>query len=441
MLTAVLAHLRRSVSNARDPIPPAFPHIRQGKCQQAKSGLLVCTPPPSSCSNADCRYMVGAADMLIGILIFLVLTLLLSRRHFAYRAIRLPSAIFIWFGSAQMYSAYRGFCSQVWGRVSSQLKPWELDMGDEEDLAASQPSTPPSMVRASVQGRLSDVRGPGRRSTHQSHGLSDSIASEMIFTPDARDTDLTLPAEVFPLSDLSGAACSTSGLGFSNMGDIPWLNSAPSEPSSSGTRHDDDEEEISDAARRRLAVRRETIKVPDAALAFPIEVQPSLPSPGRSPQPPIWRARGHSEISPFDIPPQPALPHMDSMDPGSPGIGGPLGTNGISPTDPPNDLTSNIELGALLENFELTTERRGATGKNRQGSKTTSVGSKSMDKVNERVARGKPKVKMFGPERVVQDARVKAHYESIVRHILIVGTAFGVAWIGVCFAVPTYGLI
>ena len=131
---------------------------------------------------------------------------------------------------------------------------------------------------------------------------------------------------------------------------------------------------------------------------------------------------------------------MDSMDPGSPGIGGPLGTDEISPTDPPNDLTSNIELGALLENFELTTERRGATGKTRQGSKT-SVGSKSMNKVNERVARGKPKVKMFGPERVVQDARVKAHYESIVRHILIVGTAFGVAWIGVCFAVPTYGLI
>jgi len=95
----------------------------------------------------DCphpRYIVGAIDILIGVIIFLILTLLLSDRYFAYRATRLPSTIFVFFGAAQMYSAYRGFCSQVWGRASSQLRPWELDMGDEEDLVGSRSSTPPS---------------------------------------------------------------------------------------------------------------------------------------------------------------------------------------------------------------------------------------------------------------------------------------------------------
>ncbi|ORX33642.1 hypothetical protein BD324DRAFT_638996 [Kockovaella imperatae] len=71
--------------------------------------------------------MVGAFDLLCGIILFVLLTLFLKPTHFSQRAIRLPSAIFVWFGSGSLYSAYRGFCSHVWGRSSMQIKPWELD--------------------------------------------------------------------------------------------------------------------------------------------------------------------------------------------------------------------------------------------------------------------------------------------------------------------------
>ena len=73
------------------------------------------------------RWFLGIFDLTCGIILYVLLTLFLHRTHYSYRAIRLPSGIFIWFGSGSLYSAYRGFCSHVWGRSSTQIKPWELD--------------------------------------------------------------------------------------------------------------------------------------------------------------------------------------------------------------------------------------------------------------------------------------------------------------------------
>ncbi|ORX33641.1 hypothetical protein BD324DRAFT_653942 [Kockovaella imperatae] len=49
-------------------------------------------------------------------------------------------------------------------------------------------------------------------------------------------------------------------------------------------------------------------------------------------------------------------------------------------------------------------------------------------------------VKMFGPERVVQDPILRAYYDSIIRDIWIFVIIVTSAWIGLCLAVPVVGL-
>jgi hypothetical protein len=49
--------------------------------------------------------------------------------------------------------------------------------------------------------------------------------------------------------------------------------------------------------------------------------------------------------------------------------------------------------------------------------------------------------KMFGPEVLVEDPRVVALFEGVVRDILIVGAIAAVIWIALCLAVPCAGLV
>lgn len=257
-----------------------------------------------------------------------------------------------------MYSAYRGFCSQVWGRKSSQLKPWELDDGDEEQLVDTPLPTPP-------------IVNTGHPVTFEGPALGREASKEMSLGPEVQSLDFSFAGNTFPLSDLSGSAQSEA---------LPWASQL-----------DADDNGLTEEGQRRLAVRRDTIKVPDASLAFPI--MDNAPS-----TPPISPARAiaNSDISPFDVQTAPGT---------QPGV--------VASTAEPSAVgaSSTVELGALLNTFEQKTER------------STPV-----------------KVKMFGPERVVQDERVNALYESIVRDITVVATVFGIIWVGICFAVPNYGL-
>lgn len=262
-----------------------------------------------------------------------------------------------------MYSAYRGFCSQVWGRVSSQLKPWEMDEGDEEQLVDSPLPTPP----------ITSTGGPISYKGAEI-GHVQEIEPELEFGPEIKTADFSFPGEVYPLSDLAGSAHQADA--------FPWAQ----------LKVDDDE--MSEDALRRLAVRRDTIKVPDASLAFPIADN----GPVTPPISPV-RSVANRDISPFDFHASPTQPKSS------------VEVTTAQPSASGHE--SAVELGALLSHFERTTERQAKQG---------------------------AKVKMFGPEKVVQDPRVKALYESIVRDILIVGSIMGVIWVGVCFAVPNYGL-
>jgi len=51
----------------------------------------------------------------------------------------------------QIFSAYLGFCTQVYGRASRQLHPWELDSSSLDVEAASTCSNPPLDWNTTVQ--------------------------------------------------------------------------------------------------------------------------------------------------------------------------------------------------------------------------------------------------------------------------------------------------
>ena len=329
---------------------------------------MVCPIPPNIYLNAhhrDYRYIVGVVDFLVGVIIFIILTLLLSSHRFGLRATRLPSCVFIFFGVAQFYAGSRGFCNQVWGRSSNQVKPWELDdVGDEE---------------AEVAG-----------STRMYNIQAESAASDNLFTPMA-DNNVDLPPEVHPLTDLGGTVDERPS-------PLPWETASP--PLS------DDEPELSEAGRRQLAIRRATIKVPDATLAFPIVDQHAqVLDPATPFNIPPKAAQKRGELSPFDTDPDLATTRPDLVHP-SPAANT---TNQRNPSTA-QDLTS------LLVRFA------------RFGPRDPQSSSAEKE------------IKVFGPERLVEDPRIKKLYEGIVRDILIVAGSMTAIWIVLCFAVPMRGL-
>lgn len=310
-----------------------------------------------------CRYIVGSIDFLIGVTIFLILTLLLSNHHFAYRAIRLPSTFFIFFGTAQFYSAWRGFCHQVWGRSSNQVKPWELDDVEDEET--------------DLEG-IPDV----------SYGQVNTCAPDDLFSPVPDGSiDIQLPQEVHALSDLSGSVDKRSS-------PLPW--ETPSLPILEG------DSEMSEVARRQLAIRRATVKVPDASLAFPISESSAITPLALAPY--ISSPAKRPEISPFDT-------EADiDVKPDASDSSMPARTSAPLLRSPPQDLSS------LLVRYRRT------------------VPPEPQSKSTE------PKIKIFGPEKLVEDPRIKRLYKSIVRDIMSIASVMSVVWVALCFAVPMRGL-
>ncbi|KAG6811907.1 hypothetical protein H0H92_005305 [Tricholoma furcatifolium] len=94
-------------------------------------------------------YFVGVFNMVLGILIVLLLIMLLPIPPQGNRAYRVFPAFIFALGAAQIYSAWRGYCSQVWMRGATQLRVWEMQEVDEE-------------ARAFVDGILDQHRFPAQ---------------------------------------------------------------------------------------------------------------------------------------------------------------------------------------------------------------------------------------------------------------------------------------
>ncbi|KIP10419.1 hypothetical protein PHLGIDRAFT_125613 [Phlebiopsis gigantea 11061_1 CR5-6] len=82
------------------------------------------------------------------------------------RAWRLLGVPFLTLGAMQMYSAHRGFCSQIWGRGATQLRPWELASLPPPPAHDKTPR-PAAAARAKVFGPERVVLDPRIRAVHR----------------------------------------------------------------------------------------------------------------------------------------------------------------------------------------------------------------------------------------------------------------------------------
>jgi hypothetical protein len=362
------------------------------------------------------RYWVGFFDFSLGAVIYIILTLLLPTSNFGFRAIRLISTIFTTFGTMQVYSAWRGFCSQVWNRKSRQLRPWEMDeVVDEEVSVNGKEDT--EMESAGNWASIPRLAEPIASRSISPGG--NNLFNENVFasTTPPPNMDIQLSPEVHPLTDLGDIA--SSPISVDNLRPLPSRNAS--------LEDDGGTEQLDEKQLRQLAIRRQTIKVPDASLAFPIseddhvgelttrKTSHRLSAAGASLRPSISSVSStlRQSISPLPTP----VPRRSDI---SPFEESPLAPEtGRGSAEPKMSMSSlaaaQQDLGALLDKFKRSTNRV------------------SIEEA------GPPK--MFGPEVLVEDPRVTALFEGVVRDILVVGAIAAVVWIALCLAVPCAGLV
>ncbi|KZT29452.1 hypothetical protein NEOLEDRAFT_1128211 [Neolentinus lepideus HHB14362 ss-1] len=78
-------------------------------------------------------YAIGLIDFLLGLALAFALITTLPVPTQANRAWRLFSVPLTALGAMQMYSAWRGFCSQIWRRGKMQVRPWELTAASDAE--------------------------------------------------------------------------------------------------------------------------------------------------------------------------------------------------------------------------------------------------------------------------------------------------------------------
>lgn len=321
----------------------------------------------------------------------------------------------------QFYSAMCGFCSQVWGRASRQVKPWEMDILDADEGMGKE---------------IEEIEGVALRSMAGLglQGLDKSTVDLGEKGERIEELDIELPQEVHPLGEFVGVL----GMDDPPADNIPTSSSMDSPSISKSTVDtsirtaiESPEEELTEVQLRQLAIRRSTIKVPAADLAFPImdsqPVSPITPHSGvafinsfSSPSsPPSHSGKRRSTAQSFsqspvdpDISPFPE-PTLHSDDP----LSQPRISTSSSPTSPISKRSTPADLSALLTTFRhaepLDPDRFRATEHEREKA-----------------------AELFGPERLVQDPRVKQIMDKVVKEILLAGYIMGGITVVACFAVP-----
>ncbi|OCF74858.1 hypothetical protein I204_03701 [Kwoniella mangroviensis CBS 8886] len=377
-------------------------------------------------------YMVGAADLAFGAVIYLLLTLLLPAHPFGHRAWRLFSIIFVAFGAMQAYSAYRGFCSQVWGRSHRQVRPWEMDdLDDEETLVES------------TAGNESELK-------------NESYLVEPVPSINRKEILISLPDEVRPLADLGGTASIPSeegedlmikeeGVSSFSKSDSITVALPVLEDKAMVTLMENDKE-MTEAEKRQSEIRRSTVKVPTASEAFPIadDMYAGMVSSNayrtNTKSIRVDTKRQRKEILPF-ITDEPIFPSSASSVRGSI-------TNSIPLTRTKSRLHSMTSQRANEEISNILLKLRRSTVDSPEDeyldplASTSSSSTRNHKLRSRRLSRKerKEKPKIFGPEKLVEDPRIKRVYREIKRDILIVGSLVASVWIVLCLAVPCAGL-
>ncbi|KAJ3487245.1 hypothetical protein NLI96_g3678 [Meripilus lineatus] len=116
-------------------------------------------------------YSIGAVNLLVSLLIAVLIIVFVPGSGKDYqvgpgewksdvgsmRAWRLFAVPLSGLGGMQLYSAYKGFCTQVWGRGNTQVRPWELqepseltDNDDDDEKTIGMSTTSVSKISPSI---------------------------------------------------------------------------------------------------------------------------------------------------------------------------------------------------------------------------------------------------------------------------------------------------
>ncbi|TYJ59217.1 hypothetical protein B9479_000206 [Cryptococcus floricola] len=361
-------------STAPDLFQPIYDEIYFTLEQQCLPRFLLAAKSNINRPKQLFWYFVGAVDFTIGLITFLLLTLLLPAHPFSLRAYRLFSTIFIACGAMQAYSAYRGFCSQVWKRSHRQVWPWEggeLRLGDEEAGLRGK-----DMAMAQM-----DVVNTGEEDSFilsSTHPLSNAGALEGFETPSrsfqdsAGSSKISLNLPAVPSLTINNTTSS--------------LSISPSDVYKTKQPSDHNGKMGQDEARQI--------------------------SPFAFDEPDIWGVGPSRQESPkntFSLPLH-GTPVSGSGEPG-----------------PAERASRNIrQILSCLSQRRLSHEDLRLPG---QAS------------CQEQCRRESYQVSIFGPEKLVEDPRIKKVYSNIRRDIFIVGGIVSVIWVALCLSVPCAGLL
>ncbi|CAL1700094.1 unnamed protein product [Somion occarium] len=94
------------------------------------------------------------------------------------RAWRLFAVPFATLGGMQFYSAYKGFCSDVWGRGRTQLRPWELDLVEFDGTFDDNVSFPEKMPDPE---KGMNVVGMDKTRSSSSSGFANRKSEDKVF--------------------------------------------------------------------------------------------------------------------------------------------------------------------------------------------------------------------------------------------------------------------
>jgi len=138
-------------------------------------------------------YSLGCFNITISIVIAVALILTVPTPPQSNRAWRLFSAVFAACGSGEIYSAWRGFCSQIWRRGNMQLHVWELQETDEES----------KLFVRSVLGNSWPSPSPGRLNFGQVCNSPDGTGTKdgkpvPIYIMDKDDSKASIPYQSNP---------------------------------------------------------------------------------------------------------------------------------------------------------------------------------------------------------------------------------------------------
>ncbi|WVO13250.1 hypothetical protein L204_100863 [Cryptococcus depauperatus] len=194
-------------------------------------------------------YLLGLLNLLVGLIIFLTLTLVLPSHPFGNRAYRLISTIFISLGAMKLYLAYCNFCSQLWKRSQCQVRPWNRTEPNDQEAQSGEDGFDVAMA----------------------------AMNENTYTKEERSTGTDLPPEVRPLSNVGAI----EGFEVFDSNHVPMVPRSDDsfKASSKDTQISvlpanqsiqSNSEFLTEAEQQQYEIRRATMKRPNTADAFPI---------------------------------------------------------------------------------------------------------------------------------------------------------------------------